>query len=255
MNRPIVTPSSRPAEKTAETGAVDHAPSIFDAHSHDYEQMLDRGLSVSGENARYFARERVRWLGRCLAQLGERPASVLDFGCGRGSSIPLFLEVLGASQVTGIDASAGLLAAARADSPLGRIRFVERDRFEPDGTVDLVFCNGVFHHVPVGQRAEEVRLLFRALRPGGLLALWENNPWNPAAHYVMRRIPFDRGAAMLSPRAARRMVRDHGFRVLRSDHLFIFPRLLKWLRPLERLVSRVPLGAQYQILCRKEAAR
>jgi hypothetical protein len=39
--------------------------------------------------------------------------------------------------------------------------------------------------------------------------------------------------------------------VLCADFLFIFPRPLKWFRPLEPLVSRLPLGAQYQIICRK----
>jgi hypothetical protein len=26
------------------------------------------------------------------------------------------------------------------------------------------------------------------MRPGGVVALWENNPWNPATRYVMGRI-------------------------------------------------------------------
>ena len=37
-----------------------------------------------------------------------------------------------------------------------------------------------------------------ALRPGGLFAFWENNPWNPGTRLVMSRIPFDRDAITLS---------------------------------------------------------
>ena len=47
---------------------------------------------------------------------------------------------------------------------------------------------------------------FIAGRPAGYFALFENNPWNPGARLVMRRIPFDRDAIMLSPRHAARML-------------------------------------------------
>ena len=45
----------------------------------------------------------------------------------------------------------------------------------------------------------------------------------------------------------------HG-EVLRTDFLFIFPRVLKWLRWIEPLVSRLPLGGQYLVLGRKPGA-
>src|SRR5207248_830247 len=94
----------------------------------------------------------------------------------------------------------------------------------------------------------------RALRPGGLFALWENNPWNPGTRYVMRRIPFDRDAIVLSAREVRHLVEQSGFEVLRTDFLFIFPRALRWFRFLERPLSAWPLGAQYQVLCRRAAS-
>jgi hypothetical protein len=42
--------------------------------------------------------------------------------------------------------------------------------------------------------------------------------------------------------------------VIGTDFLFIFPKLLGWLRGLEPWVTRLPLGAQYQVLCRKPQA-
>jgi hypothetical protein len=47
------------------------------------------------------------------------------------------------------------------------------------------------------------------------------------------------------------MLRDTGFEVLRTEFLFIFPRAFRRLRPLERALTRFPLGAQYHVLCRK----
>lgn len=60
---------------------------------------------------------------------------------------------------------------------------------------------------------------------------------------------------MLTPLEARRLVRAGGFTILRTDFLFIFPKMLSWLGGIEPLVSRLPLGAQYQLLCRKPDAR
>ncbi|MFY9549745.1 MAG: class I SAM-dependent methyltransferase [Thermoanaerobaculia bacterium] len=227
--------------------------SPFDAHRCDYDEVLNRGLAVSGENAAHFARRRIEWLGACLRRLGERPASVLDYGCGHGSSAPLFLEILGVSRVLGVEKSSGLLEAARARIVNERIRFAARDGHVPDGSFDLAFCNGVFHHVPPGERAEEVRFLRRSLKPGGLLAFWENNAWNPGTRLVMSRIPFDRGSRPLAAVEAKRMLRAGGLSVIRTDHLFLFPGFLRALRPLEPLLTALPAGAQYQVLCRAPA--
>jgi hypothetical protein len=49
------------------------------------------------------------------------------------------------------------------------------------------------------------------------------------------------------------MLARGGFEVRRTDYLFVFPRLLKALRGLEPALARAPLGAQYQVLCRKGA--
>ncbi|MCS7034896.1 MAG: class I SAM-dependent methyltransferase, partial [Phycisphaerae bacterium] len=88
-------------------------------------------------------------------------------------------------------------------------------------------------------------------RPGGYFAFWENNPWNPGTRFIMSRCPFDDDAIPLSPLESRRRVRVAGFTVMRTDFLFIFPKVLGWLRWMERPLSRLPLGGQYQVLCRK----
>jgi len=89
------------------------------------------------------------------------------------------------------------------------------------------------------------------LKLGGLFAFWENNAWNPATRYVMSRCAFDEDAILISPRGARVLLMTAGFEIVRTDFRFIFPRALRGLRKLEDLVYRLPLGAQYQVLCRK----
>jgi SAM-dependent methyltransferase len=227
----------------------------FDEYTADYDMGLARGLSVSGEDKAYFAHGRVAWLTGCLAELAERPQSVLDFGCGNGSTSPFFFDLLGTAAVVGVDISARSIAEARQRYGSGRAQFLMAHEHCPKGRFDLAYCNGVFHHIPPAGRAAAVAYLYRSLRPGGLLALWENNPWNPGTRYVMRRIPFDRDAVPLAAPETRRLLRAGGFAVLRTDFLFLFPRFLRWFRWLEPLVARLPLGAQYQVLSQKPCAQ
>lgn len=223
----------------------------FDRFHADYDEALARGLSVTGEDKAFFARGRIAHLARRLREIGRQPSSVLDFGCGTGSATPLFLELLGVERVVGVDVSERSLDLARARHGSDRARFVPLPEFSPRGEFPLAFCNGVFHHVPPRQRPEVVRLLRDALEPGGCLAIWDNNPWNPGARYVMWRIPFDRGAVMVSARGVRGMVEAAGLEPLRVDHLFVFPRVLRRLRFLEPRLARAPIGAQYLVLCRR----
>ena len=121
------------------------------------------------------------------------------------------------------------------------------------GNFDLAFCNGVFHHIPVDRRQAALQYVLKCLKPGGIFALWENNPYNPGTRYVMSRIPFDRDAIVISPRTARNMLSEAGFEILRTDHKFFFPAILSALRPAERWLCKVPFGGQYQVLAKRPA--
>jgi SAM-dependent methyltransferase len=110
----------------------------------------------------------------------------------------------------------------------------------------------VFHHIPPAERLAAVNYVYRCLKPGGVFALWENNPWNLIHAFAMKHSEIDKNAIPLPPPEARRLVSAERFQVIRTDYLFFFPGYLKWLRPLERLLVKVPLGAQYQVLARKE---
>src|SRR5688572_30303536 len=223
----------------------------FDEFAEDYDAALAEGISVSGEDKNYFARGRIEHLRRVLKRLGESPSQVMDFGCGTGSATPFFLEWPTLQRLVGTEVSARSLDVAIASHASARAQFFLMSDYLPDAKLDLVFCNGVFHHIPPHERAEAMQYIYHCLRPGGYFALFENNPWNPGTRYVMSRIPFDRDAVTLSPPTGRRLLKLAGFEIVRTDFLFYFPRLLKWLRPLEPLGRKVPLGSQYMVLGRK----
>jgi SAM-dependent methyltransferase len=223
----------------------------FDKYAVDYELALAEGLSISGENKDYFARGRIAWLASCLRHLVEEPRSALDFGCGTGSATPHLSDLIGVESVIGLDVSAKSLDVAKRTYGSERAQFFLFNQYQPSERIDLAYCNGVFHHIPLSGRAAAVDYIYRLLRPGGLFALWENNPWNPGTRYVMSRIAFDRDAITLTAPETRRLLRARRFEILRTDFLFIFPRVLSCFRCVEPLIAKLPLGAQYQILCRK----
>ena len=223
----------------------------FDEFAADYDSALNRGLSVSGEQKEYFSRGRIAWLKRCLDLMNCVPESILDFGCGTGSAVPVFLDIMKVRSIIAIDPSPKSISIAERNYGSERIAFMTTAEFEPCGNVDIAYCNGVFHHIMPPWRATFVEVIKRALHPGGLFAFWENNPWNPGTRYVMSRIPFDRDAVPVTSLEACRLLSTAGFEILRIDFLFVFPRILKMLRLIEPTLSKLPLGAQYQILCRK----
>jgi SAM-dependent methyltransferase len=227
------------------------AGDLFDDYAAAYEEALSNAIAPSGETREYFAEGRVAWLKRCLIACGENPRTLLDFGCGDGATTPLLLSALDAASAVGIDVSAKSLAIARKNHATPRIRFDAIGEFQASGGLDLAYCNGVFHHIAPAHRAKALALVNQALRAGGLFSFWENNPWSLATRYVMSRCAFDRDAILLTPPEARRLLRDGGFEILRTDYRFIFPRALRALRKIEDFVHRLPFGTQYQILCRK----
>ena len=223
----------------------------FDQFADNYDAALNKGISVSGEDKHYFIAGRVEHTARCVKALGVSCQTVMDFGCGTGTSIPVLREKLGAVKFVGIDVSEAELAIARKDFGGEGVSFLTPGQYTPAASVDVAYSNGTFHHIPPAQRAGVVEFVFKSLRPGGVFALWENNPWNPGTRIVMKRIPFDRDAITLSPPETKRMLVSAGFRHVRSDFLFYFPRMLSVLRATEGLFRKLPLGAQYLTLGQK----
>jgi SAM-dependent methyltransferase len=222
----------------------------FDSFALKYDEALQKGISVSGEDKDFFAKGRVCKLAQSLKQLGVNPHRILDFGCGTGSAISHLLRL--AESVKGVDISNRSLDVARSiHGKDKRIDFALTDEFADENSYDLAFCNGVFHHITAKERQHALNIVFRSLKPGGLFAFWENNPWNPGTRIVMSRIPFDRDAETIAPPQGRFLLKSAGFHILSQEFHFYFPRSLSCLRFIEPSLKKMPFGAQYQIIAKK----
>ena len=223
---------------------------LFDL-SEEYREMLNRGLRLSGESQEFFIRGRIESLAsRLPANFAVR--RILDFGCGIGTATSHLAEKFPQSEIVGVDTSENALDYAREHCGSDRVRFESLVQLPQAGDFDLCYVNGVFHHIGPESRIGAVQNIHRALRSGGRLALFENNPWNPGTRMVMSRIPFDRDAITLSPPETKRLLRAGGFtQAALNWSLFYFPRPLARLRFTERALSCLPFGAQYCVLAAK----
>jgi trans-aconitate 2-methyltransferase len=98
-----------------------------------------------------YAGERTRPFVELLARVDARtPATVLDLGCGEGTATASLAARWPAAQVTGVDSSPEMLAAAAHHAVPGRLTFTAGDvrDWQPDAPVDVVVSNAVLHWVP-----------------------------------------------------------------------------------------------------------
>lgn len=114
---------------------------------------------------------------RTLAASGD-VLDALDLCCGTGAGLAQLLPQT-RRRLVGVDLSQGMLDQARAKLGLSlglavggdrpRVELVKQDVFAItfDTAFDLVTCFGAFGHIPEADEATFVRLVRRALRPGG----------------------------------------------------------------------------------------
>ena len=221
--------------------------------STEYDEMLRKGIRLSGEDKLYFVRGRIRDLKRQLPKVFY-PRRILDFGCGIGDSSRFLAACFEESEVVGVDNAVEALKYAESACRNARISFRHLQYLEDGEQFDLCYTNGVFHHIEPAERLDVLQGIKRSLTEDGFFAFFENNPWNPGTRMVMRRIPFDRDAKALSPLDAVRLIRSAGFEPRGpARFLFYFPHALRLFRFSEPWLARIPFGAQYHILAKARA--
>lgn len=220
----------------------------FDKFADEYLAIHARNVRVSGESPEYFARYKIEQVRRMWAVSGQAPpAAVLDFGTGIGNSLPHLARAFPAARITGLDVSEKSLAVAAARFPdTARLVRFDGGRIPlPKAGFDLIFSACVFHHIEAGEHVPLFAQLRQLLRPEGRLVVFEHNPANPLTRRTVSQCPFDDNAVLIPAATLRERLRAAGFHDVQLAYTFFFPRALAALRPLERAMKWLPLGAQY----------
>ena len=228
----------------------------FDKFADEYTTLHARNVALSGEAPDFFADYKMKDLAAEYRRFGAAPnttPAVLDFGAGIGNSVPFVKKYLPESRVTCLDVSTRSLE-------IGASRFGGQATFVPfdghtlpfaDAGFDIAYAACVFHHIDHAEHVGLLKELRRVLRPGGLLLVFEHNPYNPLTVKTVNECPFDEDAHLIAAGAMRRRFREVGFADVRVRYRIFFPRALAALRPLEAHLTWCPLGAQYYALAVK----
>lgn len=227
----------------------------FDKFADEYKALHVANLRLSGEPPDYFAEYKVRDLRDRSGLTDDRTAQVrvLDFGAGVGTSAAYFKTYFPGTRVTCVDVSMRSLeiAAARFASNADFVAFDGGRLPFADGTFHLAFSACVFHHIAGSEHPSLLAELCRVMRPDGQLMIYEHNPLNPLTVHTVNTCSFDENAVLIRGRTMKQRLNRAGFRDPEVKYRVFFPRPLKWLRPLERFLGWLPLGAQYYVLAKK----
>jgi trans-aconitate 2-methyltransferase len=136
-----------------------------------------------------YAGERGRPFVELLARVGaERPATVVDLGCGPGNLTVLLKQRWPDAHVTGLDASPEMVGAADPDRG---IDFVVGDlrSWRPDAPVDVVVSNAALQWVP--GHLELLPSLLATVAPGGWFAFQVPGNFDQPSHTLRRQLADD----------------------------------------------------------------
>ena len=141
------------------------------------ETLIGKWFLSTGIWVRYVLAEAIA---TCQTIAGDRVTGVnclLDIGCGQGLAFPLLEQSFQPKTIIGIDIDERLVrraswAAALCMCPVqvkqGSVTYLDM----PDGSVDMIFCHQLIHHV-INQEGA-LKELYRVLAPGGWFMMCES---------------------------------------------------------------------------------
>lgn len=119
----------------------------------------------------------------------ERPASVIDLGCGPGNSTRVLRQRWPEAHVVGLDSSSEMIDAARREEPLEEWLVSGIEDWVPAAPFDVVFSNAALQWLP--NHCALVERLFEAVAPGGALAFQIPSATFAAVRELIHAIALD----------------------------------------------------------------
>ena len=147
---------------------------------------------------------------RIAAEVPLERGRLLDIGCGPGRLTRLVAGRRPRVAVTGLDLSAAMIRQARRGPALPNLEFREGSPATAGFSLEFDFALSVlsFHHWE--EPAEELSAVYRALKPGGRLWIYESDPEASDEEIRADRVGLWGWLAM-PPSWQRSLSRGHGF--------------------------------------------
>ena len=225
----------------------------FDQFAARYGDLHRQNISITGEEPEFFADYKMRDFAQLVREAGAPlDGQYLDFGSGIGGSVPPFRRHMDQARLVCADVSSESLAQAEAahGDAASYLRMDDGRLPLADRSVDGAFACCVFHHIEPAEHLLALAEVRRVLKPGGLLMVYEHNPYNPLTVRAVNTCPLDENAILIRARLMRERCGAAGFRSVDAQYRVFFPAALSALRPLENWLRWLPLGGQYFVSAR-----
>lgn len=219
----------------------------FERYKDIYQQEIQKSISFIGQDLDFFTKVKVD----CLLDLTRRYVGnpsrlkILDVGCGVGITDHHLTGHF--RKLNGIDLSPGVVRKAKVLNPKASYRhYAGRTLPYPSNSMDVTFAICVMHHVGPDRLARFSSELARVTRKGGLVVVFEHNPWNLLTQIAVSRCEMDDDAILLRSREVEKLLRTNG-KIAEKRYILFTPFSVRPFRFLAPLLGKFPLGAQYYV--------
>lgn len=226
---------------------------VFDEYQAEYSETVNKSLNFSGLDVDFFTKVKTAYITDVIRAHFDDMSTIqlLDVGCGVGNYHGILEPHLG--EIVGVDISESSLERARSINT--NVQYRSYDGVElpfEDNTFDVALTICVMHHVPPENWETFANEMKRVVRPGGLALIFEHNPLNPLSVHVVNNCPFDEDAVLLRSKKTKQLFRDAGLNDVKANFIISIPPFNGILRAMDRLFSKIPLGAQYYVVAKKD---
>lgn len=218
----------------------------FNEHKNSYGDLIQESLRFSGKEHAFFTQVKAQFLKNIIKKYlpNVKTPELLDVGCGHG----LIHSYLKGDdlKIVGVEVANEVLEFARKDHPEvnylshnGKTLPFEEKKFD----IAIAIC--VMHHVPPVEWQAFLTEMKRVLKPGGIVVIFEHNPYNPMTRYIVANNILDADAVLLSSPKLKKLMQEVGLTHIKNRNILFTPfanRIFRWL---DKVLGRVPFGAQY----------
>jgi trans-aconitate 2-methyltransferase len=137
-----------------------------------------------------FAGPRTRPAAELLARVeSQKPARVIDLGCGPGNSTALLAARWPGARLEGLDSSEAMLAEARASGVVADWVLADLASWQPDAGYDVIYSNATLQWLPDHDRL--LPRLMSFVSQSGVLAFQVPMSLEAPSHALMRAVASD----------------------------------------------------------------
>jgi|AntRauTorcE11897_2_1112592.scaffolds.fasta_scaffold39174_2 ubiquinone/menaquinone biosynthesis C-methylase UbiE len=226
----------------------------FDQFKDDYSEKVGDSLSFAGQSHDFYMRVKADHLIETIQKNYPTKDEVkfLDVGCGHGlihqylkEKAPLKIEI------SGVDPAESVIDLAKQNNDFASYEINHGVELPYDeNSFDVASATCVMHHVPPVDWERFLTEMKRVVKPGGLVCIYEHNPYNPITLHIVNNCELDENAVLLSSPSLKKMMNKSGLTNTRTDYVLFLPFDWPIARMVEKKLTWLPLGAQYATIAK-----